>query len=75
MELTPYQIVWVRTLRVWPGGSASFATNDTLNSHLAHQLLYRAAGDIQAFAFELIPDLARPIDAEIIILHSTDVIV
>ncbi|GCD51247.1 hypothetical protein BJI49_14075 [Acetobacter pasteurianus] len=74
MELTPYQILWTGPCRIGPCGSDTLTTNDAFQSHLAHQPLYRAAGDIQTFTFELMPDLARSIDAEIIIPHSTDVI-
>ncbi|OAZ59991.1 hypothetical protein SRCM100623_02907 [Acetobacter pasteurianus] len=74
MKLALHQILWTGPRRIGPCGSDPLATNDAFQPHPAHQPLYRAAGDIQAFTFELMPDLARSIDAEIIIPHSTDVI-
>ncbi|QBL92342.1 hypothetical protein KSAC_00940 [Komagataeibacter saccharivorans] len=74
MKLALHQILWTGPCRIWLCGSDPLATNDAFQSHPAHQPLYRAAGDIQAFTFELLPDLARSIDAEIIIPHSMDVI-
>ena len=74
MELTPYQILRTRMLGIRPCDSDPLATNDAFQSHLAHQPLYRAAGNNPAFTSEMMPNLARSIDAEIIIPHSTDFI-
>lgn len=74
MELALHQILWAGALRIWPCGSAPLATNDTFQSHLAHQPPYRAAGDIDAFASELVPDLTHSINTKIIVPYPTDLI-
>ncbi|GCE90327.1 hypothetical protein MSKU15_1928 [Komagataeibacter diospyri] len=74
MEPALHQILWAGALRIWPCGSDPLATNDTFQSHLAHQPLYRAAGDIPAFASELMPDLTRSINTKIIVPYPTDFI-
>jgi hypothetical protein len=74
MKLSLYQILWTGPRWIGPCGSDTLTTNDAFQSHPAHQPLYRAAGNIQTITSELMPDLTRSIDAEIIIPHSTDVI-
>ena len=38
-----------------------------MNAKLPHQPFHRAAGHIKAFAAHLVPDLAHPVDLEVLI--------
>jgi hypothetical protein len=41
-------------------------------THVPHQSRYCAAGNVEAFAFELAPDLAHAIDGEVLIEDAPD---
>jgi hypothetical protein len=48
----------------------ALATNHTADAKLTHQPLHRAACNVEAFAFELPPDLARPVDTKVLDVHA-----
>jgi hypothetical protein len=43
-----------------------------LQTHIPHQSRHRATGNIEALTFELPPDLARAVDAEVLIEDAPD---
>src|SRR5512134_2796830 len=49
-----------------------FAADHALRIHGLHQPRYRAAGDVEAFAPKLTPDLANAVDLEIPLEHAPD---
>src|SRR5512134_2489332 len=49
-----------------------FAADHALQIHGLHQPRYRAAGDVEAFAPKLTPDLANAVDLEISLEHAPD---
>ncbi|MGY4298645.1 hypothetical protein ACVWXN_006740 [Bradyrhizobium sp. i1.4.4] len=53
-------------------GLDGFAADDPLQTDVPHQSRYCATGNIEAFAFELAPDLARTLDGEILIDDATN---
>jgi hypothetical protein len=63
--------------RAWRGlvadrGFDGFAADDPSQTHVPHQSRHRATGNIEALAFELPPDLAHAIDAEVLIEDAPD---
>ena len=51
-----------------------FAANDALQAKPFHQPSDRAAGDVDALALHLAPDLANPVDAEVRLENTADVL-
>ena len=49
------------------------APPDTTKAHIAHQSLYRAAGNPDAFTVKLTPDLVGAVDLMILLPHPVDV--
>jgi hypothetical protein len=47
-------------------GAHRLATDDTLQTHPAHQPLHRATGDIEAFTHHLPPDLPHAVNLEVL---------
>jgi hypothetical protein len=50
------------------------AANDALKTHGPHQAGNRAAGDIEALALQLPPDLANAVDTEVRVEHTLDLV-
>jgi hypothetical protein len=48
------------------------AADNPLNIHVLHQPRDRAAGDVEALAAQLVPDLAHPIDAPVVFEDALD---
>jgi hypothetical protein len=54
-------------------GGAAFATaHRALQAERAHQPLDRTAGNLEVLATELLPDLARAVDTEILLVHAAN---
>ena len=53
-------------------GLDRLAADHALQTHVPHQPRDRAAGDIEAFALELPPDLAHAVDVEVLLEHAPD---
>src|SRR3546814_13341348 len=68
-EPTVYPIVRERGRAVGNGGSELLAAHGSLQAHGPHQPLDRAAGHLEALAPKLAPDLARPVDREVLLEH------
>jgi hypothetical protein len=61
-------IAWTGRSLVGNRGAHALAPDHPLQTHTAHQPFDSTAGNLKAFAFELPPDLAGAVDAEILIL-------
>src|ERR687885_1197899 len=48
------------------------ATDDAFQAHGPHEACDRAAGDLEALALQLPPDLAHAIDPEVLVEHALD---
>ena len=55
-------------------GADRLAADDAFEAHGLHQAGDRAAGDIEALALQLPPDLADAVDAEVRLEHTSDLI-
>jgi hypothetical protein len=54
--------------------SDRLAADDAFETHGSHQTCNRAAGDIEALALQLPPDLANAVDAEVRLEHTLDLV-
>ena len=54
-------------------GPDRLAANHALQANRSHQPCHRAAGNIVAFALQLLPHLAHTIDAEVLLKYPPDV--
>jgi hypothetical protein len=65
-------IAWTRRSFVGHRSAHALAPDHPLQTHTAHQPFDSAAGNLKALAFELPPDLACAVDAEVLIEHPLD---
>jgi hypothetical protein len=71
-ELAVHAVHRARRCLVGDGGPHLLAPDDAFDPHLLHQAGHGAAGDVEAFADELSPDLADAIDAEVVVPDPPD---
>src|SRR5665213_3580171 len=74
MELTVDVIEGARRGLVTHGRPDRLAADDAFEAHGLHQARDCAAGDIEALALQLPPDLANAVDAEVRLEHAPDLI-
>src|SRR5512143_3971887 len=73
-ELTVHPVSGPVRAVVGDGGSALFPTHHTLKAKRTHQALDGAPGHPNTFASQLPPDLARPVDLEVLLVHPADLL-
>ena len=66
MELAVHLVERTRSRFVADRGADRFAANDTLQAEVPHQPLHRTSRNIEPFPLHLPPNLADPIDREVL---------
>src|SRR5690606_15575727 len=72
-KVTLDQISGACRCAIWHSGTHPFATSDTLDTKATHQAFNRAASPRHAFPIQLLPDLANPIDLEVLLPHTLNI--
>ena len=71
-ELAVHLVQRTRRLLVGDRRPMRLAPDNALNTHALHQPGDRAAGDIEALAAQLVPDLAHAVDAPVLFENTAD---
>jgi hypothetical protein len=74
MELAVDVVEWTRRGLVAHRGANRLSADDALQTDGTHQPRHRAAGNIEAFALQLPPHLAKAVDTEVRLEHASDLI-
>jgi hypothetical protein len=70
----PHQVGWALSRRGGDGGTPVPAPGPAGQAHLAHEAFHPAAAYLGALPGELAPDLAGPVDTEVVIEDLGDVL-
>ena len=71
-ELAVHLVQRTRLLLVGDRRPVRLAPDNALNTHVLHQPCDCAAGEVEALAAQLMPDLADAVDTPVLLEHMTD---